>query len=54
MQFLCMYINLIYDNYCDLFVFKGKKAKIHEDSTGNIYITGVTTRMVKSEDEVRI
>lgn len=35
-------------------LLKGKKAKIHEDSNGNIYITGVTTRMVNSEEEVRM
>lgn len=49
-----MHIHIVATFVFCLLYQKGKKAKIHEDSNGNIYITGVTTRMVNSEEEVRI
>ena len=37
----------------NVIILKEKKARIHEDSNGNIYINGVTTRLVNSEEEVK-
>ena len=44
------------DSYNFPFIIQAKKShiKIHEDPTGGIYVVGVTTRTVASEQEVCI
>ena len=48
--FVCVCVCVLCNN---VIILKEKKARIHEDSNGNIYINGVTTRLVNSEEEVK-
>ena len=47
---VCLCVCVLCNN---VIILKEKKARIHEDSNGNIYINGVTTRLVNSEEEVK-
>lgn len=59
---MCVFVLQLYnEEILDLFdstrdpEARGRKSniKIHEDGSGSIYTTGVTSRLVSSEEEVR-
>lgn len=43
----------VYIMYISSFYLQQKKLRIHEDPNGSIYIAGVTSHRVESEEEVR-